>query len=251
MILGGGDLAVSSPPHPQPFLSLRHIIDIMRLLVIEDEHKIAQALKRGLEQEHYAVDLEFDGEDGLATAEAEEYDLIVLDRMLPGKDGMQICKQLRQNGKHTPIIMLTAKDSITDRVEGLDAGADDYLVKPFSFEELLARIRALLRRPHEAASSVLEVGDLKLDPANFSVTRDGQPIVLSSKEFALLEYLMRNSGRVLSKDTIMSHVWDFDADILPNTIEVYIGYLRNKIDKPFKSPNLIHTRRGFGYTLKV
>lgn len=224
----------------------------MRLLVIEDEHKIAQALKRGLEQEHYAVDIEFDGEDGLAAAEAEDYDLIVLDRMLPGKDGMEICKKLRGQGNHTPIIMLTAKDTVTDRVEGLDAGADDYLVKPFSFEELLARIRALLRRPHEAASSVLEVGDLQLDPANFMVTRAGQQIILSSKEFALLEYMMRNAGRVLSKDTIMSHVWDFDADILPNTIEVYIGYLRNKIDKPFKnSPSLIHTRRGFGYTLKV
>lgn len=223
----------------------------MRILIIEDEHKIAQALKRGLEQEHYAVDLAFDGDEGLATAEADSYDLIVLDRMLPGKDGIAICEELRKQGNHTPILMLTAKDHVRDRVQGLDAGADDYLVKPFSFEELLARMRALLRRPHEAMATVLEVADLQLDPANYAVVRAGQNISLSSKEFALLEYLMRNAGRVLSKDTIMSHVWDFDADILPNTVEVYIGYLRNKIDKPFHSANLIHTRRGFGYTLEA
>lgn len=223
----------------------------MRILIVEDEHKIAQALKRGLEQEHYAVDLAFDGEDGLASAEAECYDVIVLDRMLPGKDGITICQELRKQGNHTPILMLTAKDHVRDRVQGLDAGADDYLVKPFSFEELLARLRALLRRPHEAMSTVLEVADLQLDPANYTVVRQGTPINLSSKEFSLLEYLMRNAGRVLSKDTIMSHVWDFDADILPNTVEVYIGYLRNKIDKPFKGDPLIHTRRGFGYTLGV
>jgi DNA-binding response OmpR family regulator len=221
----------------------------MRILIVEDEHKIAQALKRGLEQEHYAVDLAFDGDDGLATAEAENYDLIVLDRMLPGKDGIAICQELRKQGNHTPILMLTAKDHVRDRVQGLDAGADDYLVKPFSFEELLARMRALLRRPHEAMSTVLEVADLQLDPANYTVVRQGTVINLSSKEFSLLEYLMRNAGRVLSKDTIMSHVWDFDADILPNTVEVYIGYLRNKIDKPFDAEPLIHTRRGFGYTL--
>jgi DNA-binding response OmpR family regulator len=223
----------------------------MRILIVEDEHKIAQALKRGLEQEHYAVDLAFDGDDGLASAEAEDYDLIVLDRMLPGRDGVSICQELRQQGNHTPILMLTAKDQVRDRIAGLDAGADDYLVKPFSFEELLARMRALLRRPHESVHTVLEVEDLKLDTASYSVVRADTPISLSSKEFALLEYLMRNHGRVLSKDTIMSHVWDFDADILPNTVEVYIGYLRNKIDKPFKGPALIHTRRGFGYMLGV
>lgn len=217
--------------------------------MVEDEHKIAQALKRGLEQERYAVDLAFDGEEGLASAQAEQYDLIVLDRMLPGKDGVTICQELRKAGNHTPILMLTAKDHVRDRVQGLDAGADDYVVKPFSFEELLARMRALLRRPHEAAHTVLEVADLQLDPANYTVIRAGTPITLSNKEFALLEYLMRNTGRVLSKETIMNHVWDFDADILPNTVEVYIGYLRNKIDKPFNAPSLIHTRRGFGYTL--
>jgi DNA-binding response OmpR family regulator len=223
----------------------------MRILVVEDEHKIAQALKRGLEQERYAVDLAFDGDDGLATAQAETYDVIILDRMLPGKDGLVVCQDLRKNGNHTPILMLTAKDQIRDRVNGLDAGADDYLVKPFSFEELLARIRALLRRPQETEAAVLAVGDLQLDPALFTAVRSGTPISLSSKEFALLEYFMRNAGRVLSKDAIISHVWDFDADILPNTVEVYVGYLRNKIDKPFSAPNLIHTRRGFGYTLEA
>lgn len=223
----------------------------MRILIVEDEHKIAQALKRGLEQEHYAVDLAFDGEEGFVTAEAENYDLIILDRMLPGKDGLTVCQDLRKNNNHTPVLMLTAKDQVRDRVNGLDAGADDYLIKPFSFEELLARMRALLRRPHEAINTVLEVADLKLDPATYMASRDGKKISLSSKEFALLEYLMRNTGRVLSKDMIMSHVWDFDADILPNTVEVYVGYLRNKIDKPFKTPNLIHTRRGFGYTLEI
>lgn len=222
----------------------------MRILVIEDEHKIAQALKRGLAQEHYAVDLAFDGAEGLASAQAEDYDAIILDRMLPGKDGIEICQTLRNQGDHTPILMLTAKDHIRDRVQGLDAGADDYLVKPFSFEELLARIRALLRRPHEAVSTVLQVGDLMLDPATYNVTRGNTPINLSGKEFALLEYFMRNPGRVLTKDAIIGHVWDFDADVLPNTVEVYIGYLRNKIDKPFKKP-LIHTLRGFGYKIQA
>jgi two-component system, OmpR family, response regulator len=224
----------------------------MRILIVEDEHKIANALKRGLAQESFAVDIAYDGDEGLASAQSEPYDVIVLDRMLPGVDGITMCKQLRAEGNHTPIIMLTAKDQVRDRVQGLDAGADDYLVKPFSFEELLARIRALLRRPHEAASSVLEVDDLRLNPATFAVTRKGQPIALSGKEFALLEYLMRNAGRIVTKDMIMGHVWDFDADILPNTVEVYIGYLRNKIEKPFTdSPRLIYTHRGFGYKMGV
>ena len=223
----------------------------MRLLVVEDEHKIAQALKRGLEQEHYAVDIAFDGEDGLASACAETYDAIILDRMLPGMDGATICQKLRSEGNHTPILMLTAKDRVSDRVAGLDSGADDYLLSHSLLKSYWLVFVHFLRRPHEAAPTVLAVGDLQLDPARFSVMRAGQRIMLSSKEFALLEYLMRNAGRVLSKDAIMSHVWDFDADILPNTIEVYIGYLRNKIDKPFAQPNLIHTRRGFGYTLKA
>jgi len=222
----------------------------MKLLVVEDEHKIANAIKQGLEQESYAVDVAYDGDQGLANALTESYDLMILDRMLPGSvDGIAICKQVRQKGIHTPVLMLTAKDQINDRVVGLDSGADDYLVKPFAFEELLARIRALLRRPKDTASPILRVKDLSLDPASFSVKRHDKTINLSKREFALLEYLMRNKGRILSKQNIINHVWDFDADVLPNTVEVYMGYLRQKIDKPFKGAALIHTVRGFGYRL--
>jgi DNA-binding response OmpR family regulator len=227
----------------------------MRILVIEDEHKIANAIKKGLEQESFAVDVVYNGKQGASYAISDEYDLIILDRMLPDiTDGMDICQKVRDKGIHTPILILTAKDKIGDRVSGLNAGADDYLVKPFAFEELLARIRALLRRPHETKSPVLEVADLQLNPTTFEVTRREKTISLSSKEFALLEYLMRNAGRILTKDQITTHVWNYDADILPNTVEVYIGYLRNKIDKPFQckpfnSPPLIHTVRGFGYRL--
>jgi len=224
---------------------------LMRMLVVEDEHKIANAIKQGLEQERYAVDVAYDGDEGLNTALTDEYDLIVLDRMLPGDvDGIDICRELRIKQVHTPILMLTAKDQIRDRVSGLDAGADDYLVKPFSFEELLARIRALLRRPPEGLSAELTLADLSLDTITYTVKRAGKTIALSSKEFALLEYLLRNQGRVLSKANIITHVWDFDADILPNTVEAYIGYLRTKIDRPFADkPALIHTVRGFGYKI--
>jgi DNA-binding response OmpR family regulator len=222
----------------------------MKLLVVEDEHKIANALKQGLEQESYAVDVAYDGDQGLANALGSNYDLILLDRMLPGSiDGLELCRQLRGKNIHTPILMLTAKDGVNDRVSGLDSGADDYLAKPFAFEELLARIRALLRRPQDATSPILKVGDLTLDPADYVVKRAGTEIALSKREFALLEYLMRNPGRILSKQKIIGHVWDFDADILPNTVEVYMGYLRNKIDKPFKGRNLIKTIRGFGYKI--
>jgi len=222
----------------------------MRLLVIEDDHKIANAIKRGLSQESYAVDVSFDGKDGLATALTIDYDLIVIDRMLPGVDGIKICQTLRAKKIMVPILFLTAKDKISDRVEGLNAGADDYLVKPFAFEELLARVRALLRRPSKIDETILEVGGLTLDPVKFIVERNKKEIKLSSKEFALLEYMMRNPNRILTKDNIIAHVWDYDADILPNTVEVYIGYLRNKIDRPFrKSPDLIQTSRGFGYKI--
>ena len=219
--------------------------------MVEDEHKIANALKQGLSQEKYAVDIEYDGDAGLGAALNESYDVMVIDRMLPGSvDGLEICKQARAAGIHTPILLLTAKDQVRHRVEGLNAGADDYLIKPFSFEELLARIRALLRRPQTAQSNVIKVGDLSLDTISYRVERSGQPINLSAKEFALLEYMMRNAGRVLSKDNLISHVWDFDSDILPNTVEVYMGYLRNKIDKPFSRP-LLRTNRGFGYVLEA
>lgn len=221
----------------------------MRILVVEDEHKIANAIKQGLVQEKYAVDVEYNSDGGLGAALNESYDAMIIDRMLPGSiEGLDICRQVREAGIHTPILLLTAKDQTKDKVEGLNSGADDYLVKPFSFEELLARIRALMRRPAESSGTVLKVEDLTLDPVNFQVKRGQNTLDLSAKEFALLEYMMRNSNRVLSKDNIISHVWDFDADVLPNTVEVYIGYLRNKVDRPFDK-KLLHTQRGFGYIL--
>lgn len=223
----------------------------MRVLIVEDEHKIARALKKALEQETYAVDVAYDGDEGYAMATTEPYDIAIIDRMLPGQyDGLAIVKAMRDAKVHTPVLFLSALGSIAERTAGLDAGADDYLVKPFALEELLARVRALLRRPTEQQSTILSAGDLKLDTVNYSVKRADKPIQLTSKEFALLEYLLRNPGRPLSKDVIISHVWDYDADILPNTVEVYVKYLRNKIDAPFKTP-LIHTVRGFGYKLEA
>lgn len=223
----------------------------MRILVVEDEHRIARALKEGLEQESYAVDLAFDGEDGYNNASNDDYDLIILDVMLPVMNGYEVVQKLRDDGNHAPVLMLTAKDQNRDVVHGLNAGADDYLAKPFSFEVLLARIRALLRRPQETTTDVLSVGDLKLDVMNHEVTRGGESIKLSSKEYAILEYLLRNQGKVLSKHNIISHVWNFDADVLPNNVEVFITYLRNKIDKPFSGPGLIQTVRGFGYKVSA
>ena len=217
---------------------------IMKILVIEDEHKIANSLKKGFEQESYATDVAYDGEEGYDLASSEEYDVIVLDLMLPKVDGMTICKKLRDTGKQTPIMMLTARGELSDKVEGLNSGADDYLVKPFAFEELLARVRALGRRPHETKRSDLKVDGLILDTNTFDVKKDGKSIELSRKEYALLEYLMRNSGRVVSKENIIAHVWDYDADILPNTVEVFIGYLRAKV-----GGDLIKTVRGFGYRI--
>lgn len=224
----------------------------MRILVVEDEQKIANAIKKGLEQESFAVDAVYDADAGLAFATTEDYDLIIMDRMLPGDmEGLEVVKEIRKEQVDTPVLMLTAMDKLHDRVDGLNGGADDYLVKPFAFDELLARVRALLRRPKQQLDTVLKYDDLTLNPTNFVVTRAGKNISLSTKEFALLEYLMRNSGRTLTKDNIMQHVWDFDADILPNTVEVYIGYLRNKIDKPFNKKPLINTKRGFGYVFGV
>lgn len=222
----------------------------MKILVIEDEHKLANALKRGLEHERYAVDLSFTADDGLAQALTQPYDLIVLDRMLPGSiDGIKVCEALRAQRNHTPILLLTAKDRVADRVEGLNAGADDYLVKPFSFDELLARLRALARRPAAVSETTLSVADVVLDPTTFDVRRNGQTVQLSKTEFSLLAFLMRHPYQILSKDAIIQHVWDFDADILPNTVEVYMKYLRDKLEKPFAGPRLIHTVRGFGYRL--
>lgn len=223
----------------------------MRILVVEDEHKIARALKKALEQEHYAVDVSYDGDDGYAMATTEPYDAMIIDRMLPGEyDGVDIVRALRERSIKTPVLLLTALGRTEDKTEGLDSGADDYLVKPFALEELLARVRALLRRPVEQQSTVLDADDLSLDTSKRSVKRGNKEIRLTSKEFGLLEYLLRNKNRPLSKNTIMQHVWDYDADILPNTIEVYIKYLRAKIDKPFGGKGLIKTVRGFGYKIE-
>ena len=221
----------------------------MRILLIEDDVTIARLLKEGLEDESYAVDVAHDGSEGYRTASADEYDVIILDIMLPEMNGYEVCRALRKDGNKTPILMLTARDAERDIVEGLDTGADDYLAKPFSFDVLLARIRALLRRPNEKLEEILQVGDLKLDPSLKKVTRASQEITLTAKEYGVLEYLMRNKGKVLSKEQIISHVWDFDADVLPNNVELFIMFLRRKIDKPFKS-KLIHTVSGFGYKLE-
>jgi len=219
----------------------------MRVLVIEDTIRIADSIKVGLEQEGYAVDVEYDGENGLLAGLNEPYDLIILDVMLPGIDGIAVCRQLRENHITTPILILTAKTDERDVIEGLNVGADDYLVKQFSFDVLLARMRALLRRPKDfLADERLSVEGLTMSTASHSVKRGDVAINLSPKEFAILEYLLRNKGRACSKNEIISHVWNFDADILPNTVEVFIAYLRAKIDKPFDHP-LIHTIRGFGY----
>ncbi|CAN5408004.1 response regulator transcription factor [soil metagenome] len=223
----------------------------MKVLVVEDEHKIANALRDGLEQESFAVDVAYTGDDGLSAATYDEHDLLILDVMLPGKSGLDIARKLRADGNHVPILMLTARDQTRDVVNGLDAGADDYLVKPFSFEELLARIRALLRRPQTSVGNILNAADLTLDTVAKSVERAGKPVLLSSKEYALLEYLLRNKGKVLSKQNIIMHVWDFDADILPNNVEVFVAYLRNKIEKPFDGPSIIKTVRGFGYKIEA
>jgi len=219
----------------------------MRILVVEDERRIADALKEGLEQESYAVDVCYDGEEGYATASSNEYDVILLDVMLPNLSGYEICEKLRADGVRTPILMLTARGQNEDIVEGLNIGADDYLPKPFSFEVLLARVKALMRRPQETLGEILSVGDLTLNTTTYEVKRKDKPVKLSQKEYALLEYLLRNKDKVLSKDMIMTHVWNFDADILPNTVEVFINLLRSKVDKPFRGPELIHTVRGFGY----
>lgn len=223
----------------------------MKILVAEDEHRIAQAIKEGLMQEDYAVDVVYDGDDALRSATADEYDAIVMDVMMPGKTGVEVARELRAAGVHTPILLLTAKTQSEDIVRGLDAGADDYLAKPFSFDVLLARLRALLRRPGDTINNTLEVDDLVLDLVRHTAERGGVDLRLSSKEYAILEYLLRNKGRILSKNTIISHVWDFDADVLPNNVEVFITYLRNKIEKPFPGrPTIIQTVRGFGYVVK-
>ena len=221
-----------------------------KILLVEDESKIANAVSRGLKYEGFEVSIASDGEEALILGKDEEFDCIVLDRMLPLKEGVEVCKELRESNIKTPIIMLTAKSGVNDKIEGLDAGADDYLAKPFSLDELLARIRALLRRPNVILNEEIKVGDLVLNTTTFEAKRNGKTIILSKKEYDLLEYLMRNANKTISKEKIINHVWDFDSDILPNTVEVYMGYLRNKIDKPFKDKKMLQTVRGFGYKIE-
>lgn len=220
----------------------------MKILIIEDDKEISEALKEGLEDESYAVDTCLDGEEGYRTAAADEYDLIILDVMLPSMNGFEVCKKLRSEKNTTPILMLTARGQSQDVVRGLDFGADDYLPKPFNFDVLLAHVRAILRRPSQKLEEVLRVGDLVLNPNSKQVSRAGDEIKLTTKEYAVLEYLMRNEGKVLSKEKIISNVWDFDADVLPNNVELFIMFLRKKIDKPYKQ-KLIQTVPGFGYKI--
>lgn len=222
----------------------------MRILIVEDEHKIANSIRQGLAQESYAVDVVYDGNRGYDFAATEDYDLIILDRMLPGIDGLTICQQLRDKQIHTPILMLTARGQLEEKVGGLDTGADDYMTKPFAFAELLARVRALARRPKISTGSILRVNDVTLDPVTFTVKRGEKVIVLSNKEYSLLHYLMQHKDKIVTKEQIINHVWNYDADVLPNSVEVYIKHLRDKIDKPFpQSPHLLHTIRGFGYRI--
>ncbi|MCE5274219.1 MAG: response regulator transcription factor [Deltaproteobacteria bacterium] len=221
----------------------------MRILVIEDEKKVAEFIGNGLAEEGYAVDAAHDGEQGYFLASTSEYDVILLDVMLPKIDGITLCTKLRAEDCQTPILMLTAKDAVKDKVRGLDAGADDYVTKPFAFEELLARIRSLLRKKYLHQGTRFQVDDLVLDTATHTVTRAGAVIPLSVKEYALLEYLMGNAGSVVTRAMISEHVWDINFDTFTNVIDVYISYLRNKIDKGQKT-RLIHTVRGRGYVLK-
>jgi len=221
----------------------------VRVLVVEDEVKMVRAVRRGLEQEGYAVDSASDGDEGLYLATENAYDAIVLDVMLPGIDGFEVCRRLRAERRWAPVLMLTARDTVADRIEGLDVGADDYLVKPFAFGELLARLRALIRRGAVERPAVLRAGDVILNPAAHAVTRSGRQVELSAREFALLEFLMRHPGEVVSRTAILEHVWDYSYDGMSNVVDVYVGYLRHKLEQPF-GRTLIRTVRGVGYVLE-
>jgi two-component system OmpR family response regulator len=222
----------------------------MRVLVVEDEIRMAALLKRGLEEEGYTVDIAATGPDGQRLADEHTYDAVLLDAMLPGMDGFELCSRLRSSGTWAPVVMLTARDAVEDRVRGLDAGADDYLIKPFAFAELAARLRALLRRGTAERPSVLAVGDLCLDPATRRVSRAGTDVDLTAKEFSLLELLMRHPGQVLSRDRILEHVWDFAYVAGSNVVDQYVAYLRRKLDRPFARAD-IETVRGSGYRLRA
>ncbi len=221
----------------------------MRILLVEDERKLSDVIKRGLKEVHYAVDHANNGDDALFLAETNPYDLIILDIMIPGKDGIAICRNLRKKKNDTPILMLTARDDVEDKISGLDAGADDYLTKPFSFPEFLARVRALLRRKNTEKSPLLKVADLELDQRSRKVTRAGKVVELTPTEYSLLEYLMINTGQVLTRTMISEHVWNDDFETFSNVINVYINYLKKKIDNGH-TKQLIHSLRGVGYTLK-
>ncbi|MGE0682690.1 MAG: winged helix-turn-helix domain-containing protein [Candidatus Binatia bacterium] len=221
----------------------------MHILLVEDEKKVASFVQRGLEAEHYSVDVAYDGEEGLTRLFDGEYDMVILDVMLPKRDGLSLLREARKRGVQLPMLLLTARDTLPDKVAGLDQGADDYLTKPFAFEELLARVRALLRRGTPTQPVTLVLADLSLDPSSRQVTRAGIKIDLTAKEFALLEFFLRNPGRVLSRALIAQHVWGVDFDTFTNVIDVYVKYLRKKIDADFE-PKLIHTVRGAGYVLK-
>jgi heavy metal response regulator len=223
----------------------------MRLLLVEDEPRVAHFIAKGLREQSYAVDVAADGEDALYRAAINDYDLAILDIMLPKKDGFAVCRELRKQASRIPILMLTARDSVDDRVLGLDSGADDYLVKPFEFKELLARVRALLRRKSShLRADILQVADLTLNTANHTATRSGQNIKLTAKEYALLEYFVMHAGQLLGREEIAEHVWDENFDPLSNVIDVYVRRLRRKIDEGFH-PSLLHTRRGVGYLLSA
>ena len=221
----------------------------MRILVVEYEKKVAGFIKKGLEEETYAVDVAYDGEDGLHLGVEGQYDLLILDIMLPKIDGLEVLSQLRDQGSDVPILLLTAKDAIDDRVAGLNKGADDYLTKPFAFSELLARVRVLLRRGKAEVKTILQISDLTLDLVSHKVNRGGDEIELTGKEYSLLEYFMRNQEKVLTRTMIAEHVWDYNFDTFTNVIDVYINHLRKKIDKDRQS-KLLHTLRGVGYIMK-
>ena len=222
----------------------------MRLLVVEDDAKLASALQRGLQREGYAVDLSHTGDEALVQADVYDYDAVVLDVMLPGRDGFSVCRALRQKERWSPVLMLTARDDVSDRIRGLDAGADDYLVKPFDFGELLARLRALIRRGPTERPSVLEIGDLHVDPASRVVTRGGEQVELTAREFAVLEFLARHAGEVVSRTRLIEHVWDENYGGSTNVVDVYGGYLRKKLERS-SGPRLIRTILGVGFMLET
>lgn len=223
----------------------------MRILLVEDNRRLSLSLKTSLIEEGYAVDAAYDGPEGLDLAAFTPYDVLILDVMLPGMNGLEICRSLRRQGSKTPILLLTARDAVEDRVHGLDSGADDYMVKPFAMSELLARLRALLRREGSNKSSLLEVGDLVIDPATHFVERAGKDIKLTAREYTLLEYFMRHPNQLITREMVENHLWSYDFESISNVVDVYVRRLRRKIDDPFEDPKLLETVRGAGYRLRV